>query len=79
MSGTQRAQDPELTPLDAALAMLHRHWSRTEKLCGWAIPDQEYLEQFQEWRRMDDLTDNREDLRDIREAWNAATQEVSKE
>ena len=71
-------RDPDLTPLSAALAQLYRYWSRTEKLCGWAMLDEEYLQDFQEWleddrwRRMDDLTRHPEDIQALQEVFEKA-------
>ena len=79
MSESQRTCDRTLEPLDAALAQLYRHWSRTQRLCGWVMLDEAVMTEFrkwleqEEWRWMDDLNDNREDLRVIRAVWEEAT------
>ena len=79
MAGAERTQDQSLTHMDAALAQLYRHWSRNEHLCGWVMIDEEILEEFdrwlrkEDWRRMQDLRENREDLEKIRNVWDRVT------
>ena len=75
----QTDHDDFPTPLDAALSQLYRYWSETAYCTGWMDTSDGRLGEFEEWlrdghwMRMRDLKGCREDLTDIRAAWDRAT------